>query len=331
MSSRRVREHTMDLEDQSIHIANKELQEAETASPPTKTRRIEETPVLAREEDIEGFVETNNSVSDGGDVFWHVEQFAGNHESEAREDVLARVGLAMNEAQIQRLDREAAKNWDIFYKRNTTNFFKNRHYLTKAFPILGEMLQSGKPCKMLEVGCGVGNAILPLAEEFPNCDGVGVDFAAKAIELLNARNKPRCRGFVADITSPEPLPEQVHGANIASLLFVLSAVNPVNMKHAVSKVIRAIQPGGYLLFRDYAELDHAQTRFTSEQRLGLNYYVRHDGTRTFFFSLEGLRWLMEKELGLECIDAQYIRRVVVNRQEDLRMRRIFVNAIYRIP
>ncbi|GBG28498.1 Methyltransferase-like protein [Hondaea fermentalgiana] len=286
----------------------------------------------AREEDIDDpSTQSSSPASSEGEVFWHVEEFVADHEDQARDAVVSRVGIAMEPSQIERLEREAAKHWDIFYKRNTTNFFKDRHYLTKAFPVLREKLESGEPCKMVEFGCGVGNAILPLAETYKNCLGFGVDFSDKAIALLNERKHPRCRGFVDDITGAQPLPAELHGANLASLLFVLSAVDPPRMKDAVAKVVACIRPGGFLLFRDYAELDHAQIRFSPEQRLGLNHYVRHDGTRTFFFSLEGLSWLMEETLGLECVEAANIRRVVVNRQKDLRMRRIFVNAIYRVP
>lgn len=32
-----------------------------------------------------------------------------------------------------KLEKEAQKNWDLFYKRNTTNFFKNRHWTTREF------------------------------------------------------------------------------------------------------------------------------------------------------------------------------------------------------
>ena len=32
-----------------------------------------------------------------------------------------------------KLEREAQKNWDLFYKRNTTNFFKDRHWTTAEF------------------------------------------------------------------------------------------------------------------------------------------------------------------------------------------------------
>jgi len=32
-----------------------------------------------------------------------------------------------------KLEKEAQKNWDLFYKRNTTNFFKDRHWTTAEF------------------------------------------------------------------------------------------------------------------------------------------------------------------------------------------------------
>lgn len=35
-----------------------------------------------------------------------------------------------------KLELEAQKNWDLFYKRNTTNFFKDRHWITREFPEL---------------------------------------------------------------------------------------------------------------------------------------------------------------------------------------------------
>lgn len=33
----------------------------------------------------------------------------------------------------QKLEKEAQKNWDLFYKRNTTKFFKDRHWTTREF------------------------------------------------------------------------------------------------------------------------------------------------------------------------------------------------------
>ena len=37
-----------------------------------------------------------------------------------------------------KLEQEAQKNWDLFYKRNTTKFFKDRHWTKREFLELSE-------------------------------------------------------------------------------------------------------------------------------------------------------------------------------------------------
>lgn len=44
----------------------------------------------------------------------------------------------VSEFQRNKLEVEAKRNWDLFYKRNQTNFFKDRHWITREFP---ELLQ----------------------------------------------------------------------------------------------------------------------------------------------------------------------------------------------
>ena len=39
----------------------------------------------------------------------------------------------VSEFKQQKLEKEAQKNWDLFYKRNTTKFFKDRHWTTREF------------------------------------------------------------------------------------------------------------------------------------------------------------------------------------------------------
>ena len=45
---------------------------------------------------------------------------------------------------------ESRKHWDLFYKRNETKFFKDRHWTTREFEQLADL--SGEPFSLLEVG-----------------------------------------------------------------------------------------------------------------------------------------------------------------------------------
>lgn len=54
-------------------------------------------------------------------------------------------GLVSEFKQLK-LEREAQKNWDLFYKRNSTNFFKDRHWTTREFEEL-------KACRQVRAVC----------------------------------------------------------------------------------------------------------------------------------------------------------------------------------
>lgn len=69
------------------------------------------------------------------------------------------------------------------------------------------------------------------------------------------------------------------GVDIASLIFVLSAIHPDNFCSAMTSIAEVLKPGGLLIFRDYGLYDMAQLRFGRDKKLGENFYVRQDGTR----------------------------------------------------
>ena len=53
--------------------------------------------------------------------------------SEEEKKKLADSSKLVSDFKQKKLEKEAQKNWDLFYKRNATNFFKDRHWTTAEF------------------------------------------------------------------------------------------------------------------------------------------------------------------------------------------------------
>lgn len=88
----------------------------------------------------------------------------------------------------RRLEIEAGRNWDIFYKNNTTNFYKDRHYLLREFNELSSALATAdaeNKVTLLDLGCGVGNAFWPTIEQHSSSVKVQCcDFSKKAVNFI---------------------------------------------------------------------------------------------------------------------------------------------------
>eukprot|EP00696_Hemimastix_kukwesjijk_P013289 gnl/Hemi2/26652_TR8945_c0_g1_i1.p1 gnl/Hemi2/26652_TR8945_c0_g1~~gnl/Hemi2/26652_TR8945_c0_g1_i1.p1 ORF type:complete len:173 (+),score=36.15 gnl/Hemi2/26652_TR8945_c0_g1_i1:51-569(+) len=83
---------------------------------------------------------------------------------------------------VEKYEREAGRNWNKFYQRNENRFFKDRHYLLDEFDELRDAVMP----VLLEIGCGVGNAVFPLLETHPTVRVFACDFSAKAIEIVKS-------------------------------------------------------------------------------------------------------------------------------------------------
>jgi len=85
-----------------------------------------------------------------------------------------------------------------------------------------------------------------------------------------------------------------------------------------------------VLFRDYAVGDMAQKRFEKAEgakKLGLNFHVRGDGTRAFYFSKDFAVDLWSELFALD--SNEYCQRVVTNRKQQKDLERLFLQGIYR--
>lgn len=250
-------------------------------------------------------------------------------------EILSNDQMLVSEFKHIKLEKEAQKNWDLFYKRNTTHFFKDRHWTTREFAEL-------KACRgfesqklvLLEAGCGVGNCMFPLLDDDSNVFVYACDFSARAVGFVKQNplyNAESCIVFQCDLTKDE-LQDNVpkESVDVTMLIFVLSAIHPDKMQQALKNIHRVLKPGGVVLFRDYGLYDHAMLRFKASNKLGENFYVRQDGTRSYFFSKEHLAHLFEGA-GFQSITNDYVHRDTVNKKEGLCVPRVFLQSKFTKP
>lgn len=232
------------------------------------------------------------------------------------------------EYKAKQLELNCQKHWDLFYKRNESRFFKDRHWTTREFQALLDCKNSeGKI--ILEIGCGVGNLIFPLIEEGLNCYFYACDFSPRAVELMKSHElyrEDRVKAFQADITTDHIFEHVQHeSVDIVTLVFVLSAIHPDKFYTVLKNIHRLLKPGGVFLFRDYGLYDMAQIRFKPGHKISENLYMRQDGTRSYYFSTD----FMEKlglEAGFEIVENAYVHRRTVNKKENVDVGRIFVQS-----
>ncbi|KAJ2383383.1 hypothetical protein GGI05_005335 [Coemansia sp. RSA 2603] len=251
-------------------------------------------------------------------------------------EVLAKDTSVVPEFWQSKYKNEASKNWDKFYNRNTTNFFKDRHWTDREFEELrvGHTFSESKPV-LLEIGCGVGNFVWPIIERNPDIFVYACDFSPRAVGFVQANEnytESRCKAFVCDITK-DRLANTIppHSVDIVSAIFVFSALPPEKQADAVSNIVEILKPGGRILFRDYGIYDLAQLRFKSGHKLEDNLYVRQDGTLSYYFSTDRLRELFVQHGGLAELENDYVVKKLVNAKLKIDSDRIFAQAKFQAP
>ncbi|KAF4120175.1 tRNAThr (cytosine32-N3)-methyltransferase, partial [Geosmithia morbida] len=194
-----------------------------------------------------------------------------------------------------RFNSNPEKWWNLFYKNNTSNFFKNRKWLQQEFPVLAEATkEDAGPMVLLEIGAGAGNTAFPVLanNNNPQLKIHACDFSKTAVEVMRnnaAYDTKHIQADVWDVASDSLPPGLEEGSvDVAILIFIFSALSPDQWARAVDNVHRVLKPGGLVCFRDYGRGDLAQVRFRKGRYLEENFYIRGDGTRVYFFDKDEL-------------------------------------------
>lgn len=133
------------------------------------------------------------------------------------------------------LEEKANIYWDSFYDVHQNRFFKDRQWLFTEFPELKqtEKGDDSDVTRIFEIGCGVGNTILPILR-YNNSELLkvyGCDFSENAIDILQKHadfDSQRSEVFVLDATLPnwQNVPFEKDSLDIIIIIFVLSAIHP---------------------------------------------------------------------------------------------------------
>jgi SAM-dependent methyltransferase len=273
--------------------------------------------------------------------FWEEDEWS-EHEKQSAECMLSsNLGKCMVPTQRRPIyDQIATKSWDKFYNRHGTKFFHDRHYLANDFPNEFGPTNAKQQITLVEIGCGVGNNILPLLEQYPDWKFYAYDVSAVAIQYLHKdsrcynHNQQHIQAGVWDVTvsASDSFPPPVIGnAHICTVFFCLSAISPGEpMRTAVKNIVSTLRSnGGVIILRDYGRYDESQLKLGTQRakRLGENWFVKADGTRCYYFSLEDLRDLF---VGLDILELRYICRKYHNHVKKQKRRRVWVQARFQL-
>jgi tRNAThr (cytosine32-N3)-methyltransferase len=249
-------------------------------------------------------------LSEGDDVFefnaWDHVETDDAYKEYAEQQFAKQRQHPVSDFEKRKFSQDPARWWNLFYKNNAANFFKNRKWLQQEFPVLAEVTkEDAGPKLVLEIGAGAGNTAFPVLAENknPQLKIHACDYSKTAVEVIRkneAYNTEFIQADVWDVASDSLPPGLEEGSvDVAVLIFIFSALSPDQWAKAVDNVYRVLKPGGLVCFRDYGRGDLAQVRFRKGRYLDENFYIRGDGTRVYFFDKDELSdiWTGKKANG----------------------------------
>lgn len=302
-------------------------------------------------------------LSEGDDVFefnaWDHVETDDTYKEYAEQQYAKQRQFPVSDFEKRKFSADPAKWWNLFYKNNQSNFFKNRKWLQQEFPILAEVAkEDAGPKVLLEIGAGAGNTAFPILanNNNPHLKIHACDYSKTAVEVIRNHEEYDTNSIQADVwdVSSDSLPPGLEegSVDVAIMIFIFSALSPDQWAQAVQNVHKVLKPGGLVCFRDYGRGDLAQVRFRKGRYLDENFYIRGDGTRVYFFDEGQLAdiWSGKTTTSTEPAEGEAAeaeqavadvpplfeienlgvdRRMLVNRAEKIKMYRCWLQGRFR--
>ncbi|KAI0885257.1 methyltransferase [Annulohypoxylon maeteangense] len=365
MASATVDHAAAPVDELSTEVSALTVQEKEAATTELPPHRSHDPKANTRRYDPFQFGQ--RVLQEGDDIFefnaWDHVETDDDYKEYAEQQYAMQRESPVSDFDKNRFNSDPAKWWNLFYKNNTANFFKNRKWLQHEFPILAKVTaEDAGPATILEIGAGAGNTAFPILanNKNPKLKVHACDFSKKAVEVMRSHEEYNTDFMQADVwdAASEELPPGLGegSVDVVFMIFIFSALSPKQWEQAVRNVHRVLKPGGEVCFRDYGRGDLAQVRFKKGRYLDENFYIRGDGTRVYFFEKEELEqiWSGAPTVNREGAESEEVtaseesktklvaeealfdieqlgvdRRMVVNRARRIKMYRCWIQGHFR--
>ncbi|MDY6781340.1 MAG: class I SAM-dependent methyltransferase [Cyanobacteriota bacterium] len=173
-----------------------------------------------------------------------------------------------------------APNYDILL---TTIFYQAVHKR------LLEYVELPESPYILDLGCGTGRLLTRLAKQFPDLQGVGVDFSEEMLRQARKQNLDEIRlNYV--LGNAESLP--LESAQFDAVFNTISFLHYPNPEQVFSEIHRALKPQGKYYLADYTS---QQDRF---------FFPFSPGGLRFYSSQQ--RQELGERVGLNCVGHYYL-------------------------
>ncbi|XVE88679.1 hypothetical protein DITRI_Ditri19aG0088200 [Diplodiscus trichospermus] len=138
--------------------------------------------------------------------------------------------------------------------------------------------------------------------------------------------------FSDDAHSPNGKVVLEVGCGAGNTIFPLVAAYPKIYVQACDispHAVALVKPDGYVLLRDYAVGDFAQVMLEAKnQMIGESFYVRGDGTCSFYFSEDFLSTLF-LQAGFKTVNISTYCKQIKNRHKNITMDRRWIRAVFK--